>query len=203
MVSANDYCLVWAGSLMNYKLRFVLPASLVICNDIFAYVCGFFWGRTQLIQLSPKKTVEGFLGAWLCTLVFSILVSTDQFIATWVCSNTRKVVHITYAIWLHDLPCKGTAIIESYIVNTGYILKWYPVELGNHRLEPGKLQSWQPGLPPCSICSSWGTILPGKSPVFVWIGSDADEAFTAHRIFKKYGLHPSIFMPQSWLALHP
>ncbi|KAI9011973.1 cytidylyltransferase family-domain-containing protein [Phycomyces nitens] len=51
----------------------VLPASLVICNDIFAYICGFFWGRTQLIQLSPKKTVEGFVGAWICTLVFGFL----------------------------------------------------------------------------------------------------------------------------------
>lgn len=66
------------GSLISYIFRFVLPASLVICNDIFAYVCGFFWGRTQLIQLSPKKTVEGFLGAWLCTLVFSILVSAHK-----------------------------------------------------------------------------------------------------------------------------
>ena len=63
---------------MNHKpnpRRFILPASLVICNDIFAYVCGFFWGRTQLIKLSPKKTVEGFVGAWMCTMVFGFLVS--------------------------------------------------------------------------------------------------------------------------------
>ncbi|KAL1926941.1 hypothetical protein VTP01DRAFT_5271 [Rhizomucor pusillus] len=64
------------NNILEGLIWFVLPASLVICNDIFAYVCGFFWGRTQLIQLSPKKTVEGFLGAWLCTLVFSILWST-------------------------------------------------------------------------------------------------------------------------------
>jgi phosphatidate cytidylyltransferase len=56
--------------------RFVLPTSLVICNDIFAYICGFFWGRTQLIQLSPKKTVEGFVGAWICTLIFGFLWTT-------------------------------------------------------------------------------------------------------------------------------
>ncbi|KAJ3368091.1 hypothetical protein HDU91_000844 [Kappamyces sp. JEL0680] len=29
---------------------FVLPASLVICNDIFAYIFGFFFGRTPLIR---------------------------------------------------------------------------------------------------------------------------------------------------------
>jgi phosphatidate cytidylyltransferase len=49
---------------------FFLPAALVITNDIFAYVCGITFGRTQLIQLSPKKTVEGFLGAWICTIIF-------------------------------------------------------------------------------------------------------------------------------------
>lgn len=50
---------------------FWLPSSLVICNDIFAYVCGMLWGRTPLISLSPKKTVEGFVGALLITMVFS------------------------------------------------------------------------------------------------------------------------------------
>ncbi|KAG0163251.1 hypothetical protein DFQ28_011660 [Apophysomyces sp. BC1034] len=61
------------NNILEGLIWFVLPVSLVICNDIFAYVCGFFWGRTQLIQLSPKKTVEGFLGAWVCTLIFGFL----------------------------------------------------------------------------------------------------------------------------------
>ncbi|KAG2220169.1 hypothetical protein INT45_013867 [Circinella minor] len=61
------------NNILEGLIWFVLPVSLVICNDIFAYVCGFFWGRTQLIKLSPKKTVEGFLGAWVCTLVFGFL----------------------------------------------------------------------------------------------------------------------------------
>lgn len=49
---------------------FFLPAALVITNDIFAYICGITFGRTQLIKLSPKKTVEGFVGAWLFTVIF-------------------------------------------------------------------------------------------------------------------------------------
>ncbi|KAI8921869.1 phosphatidate cytidylyltransferase [Powellomyces hirtus] len=49
---------------------FLLPACLVICNDIAAYVFGFFFGRTPLIALSPKKTWEGFLGALFSTVVF-------------------------------------------------------------------------------------------------------------------------------------
>ena len=55
---------------------FLLPVSLVICNDIMAYAWGFTLGRTPLIQLSPKKTWEGFIGGFFSTLVFSILVST-------------------------------------------------------------------------------------------------------------------------------
>lgn len=51
---------------------FFLPASLVICNDIFAYICGITFGKTQLIKLSPKKTVEGFVGAWILTVIFGV-----------------------------------------------------------------------------------------------------------------------------------
>lgn len=54
---------------------FFLPVSLVITNDIFAYICGITFGRTQLIKLSPKKTVEGFVGAWVCTIVFGFLLT--------------------------------------------------------------------------------------------------------------------------------
>ena len=47
---------------------FLLPASLVIVNDIAAYVAGFFCGRTPLIAVSPKKTWEGFLGGAVGTV---------------------------------------------------------------------------------------------------------------------------------------
>jgi len=52
-----------------------LPAALVIINDIFAYICGITFGRTQLIAISPKKTVEGFLGAWICTNAGAVILT--------------------------------------------------------------------------------------------------------------------------------
>lgn len=52
---------------------FFVPAALVITNDIFAYLCGITFGHTPLIQISPKKTVEGFVGAWICTIVMGIV----------------------------------------------------------------------------------------------------------------------------------
>ncbi|KAL5019212.1 hypothetical protein ScPMuIL_004934 [Solemya velum] len=54
---------------------FLVPVSMVICNDIMAYMFGFFFGRTPLIKLSPKKTWEGFIGGAVSTIVFGIILS--------------------------------------------------------------------------------------------------------------------------------
>ncbi|KAL7271337.1 phosphatidate cytidylyltransferase [Rhizina undulata] len=54
---------------------FFLPVSLVVTNDIFAYICGITFGKTQLIKISPKKTVEGFVGAWVCTVIFGMFMT--------------------------------------------------------------------------------------------------------------------------------
>ncbi|KAF9591792.1 hypothetical protein IFM89_007347 [Coptis chinensis] len=56
---------------------FLLPASLIVINDIAAYIFGFFFGKTPLIKLSPKKTWEGFIGASFAT-VFSAFVARKQ-----------------------------------------------------------------------------------------------------------------------------
>ncbi|KAL0945027.1 phosphatidate cytidylyltransferase [Colletotrichum truncatum] len=55
---------------------FFLPAAMVITNDIWAYIVGITFGRTQLIKLSPKKTVEGFVGAWIMTIIFGMLLTS-------------------------------------------------------------------------------------------------------------------------------
>nr|CAD7427639.1 unnamed protein product [Timema monikensis] len=54
---------------------FVVPVSMIVCNDVMAYVFGFFFGRTPLIQLSPKKTWEGFIGGGISTVIFGLVVS--------------------------------------------------------------------------------------------------------------------------------
>ncbi|KDN40028.1 phosphatidate cytidylyltransferase [Tilletiaria anomala UBC 951] len=59
------------NNILEGLIWFWVPASLVICNDIFAYVCGMLFGRTPLISLSPKKTMEGFFGAFAITVLFS------------------------------------------------------------------------------------------------------------------------------------
>ena len=51
---------------------FLVPTSLVVCNDIMAFMCGFFFGKTPLIHISPKKTVEGFVGATFFTVTMGM-----------------------------------------------------------------------------------------------------------------------------------
>uniref|UniRef100_A0A0A9W898 Phosphatidate cytidylyltransferase n=1 Tax=Lygus hesperus TaxID=30085 RepID=A0A0A9W898_LYGHE len=54
---------------------FIIPVSMIVCNDVWAYLFGFFFGKTPLIKLSPKKTWEGFIGGGFATVIFGVLAS--------------------------------------------------------------------------------------------------------------------------------
>ncbi|KAI0929919.1 hypothetical protein AcW1_008740 [Taiwanofungus camphoratus] len=64
------------NNILEGMVWFWVPAFLVICNDVFAYIWGITLGRTPLIKLSPKKTVEGFVGAFVSTVIFGVLWGT-------------------------------------------------------------------------------------------------------------------------------
>ncbi|CDK27087.1 unnamed protein product [Kuraishia capsulata CBS 1993] len=70
LVVLQSYCII--SNIIQGMIWFLLPVGLVITNDIFAYICGITFGRTQLIAISPKKTVEGFVGAWFFTGLMSV-----------------------------------------------------------------------------------------------------------------------------------
>lgn len=70
---------------------FLLPCSLVICNDIMAYFSGVTLGgkliRRPFLELSPNKTWEGFVGAAAWTLLFAFWFSRYLSDKTWaVCT---------------------------------------------------------------------------------------------------------------------
>ncbi|XP_014873972.1 phosphatidate cytidylyltransferase 1-like, partial [Poecilia latipinna] len=62
-------------NLFEGMIWYIVPISIVICNDIMAYLFGFFFGRTPLIKLSPKKTWEGFIGGFFSTVVFGFILA--------------------------------------------------------------------------------------------------------------------------------
>lgn len=100
--SANSFEISLFRSLLTcsrFSYRFLFPALLIVINDIAAYFTGFFFGRTPLIKLSPKKTWEGFIGASITTMFSAFLVShfSDHlvFIAIFTISvRTKKRVSI-------------------------------------------------------------------------------------------------------------
>lgn len=48
---------------------------MIVINDVMAYMFGFFFGKTPLIKLSPKKTWEGFIGGGISTVLLGLLIS--------------------------------------------------------------------------------------------------------------------------------
>lgn len=103
---------------------FLVPASLVIINDISAYLCGITMGKTPLLKISPKKTVEGFLGAWVLTVLAGILLTylscTSYFM---ICPMTRIGINV-----LTQPPCQPNPVFlpkeyaVPYVVRT--LLSW-------------------------------------------------------------------------------
>jgi phosphatidate cytidylyltransferase len=68
----------FVANVLDGLIWFVFPVAIVFFNDIAAYLCGFFFGRTPLIQISPKKTWEGFIGG------FAITLAVSPFAAAWL-----------------------------------------------------------------------------------------------------------------------
>lgn len=66
---------------------------LIWANDTFAYLIGKNFGKNKLLErISPKKTIEGFLGGFVGALIISIAVfyTLDQW----------KFGDVNYALWV-------------------------------------------------------------------------------------------------------
>ncbi|OQV11466.1 Phosphatidate cytidylyltransferase, photoreceptor-specific [Hypsibius exemplaris] len=74
LLIVNSAAFFFVQNIFQGLIWFLVPVSMIICNDIMAYMFGFFFGKTPLIKLSPKKTWEGFIGGGFSTVVFGILV---------------------------------------------------------------------------------------------------------------------------------
>ncbi|XP_023635131.1 phosphatidate cytidylyltransferase 3 isoform X1 [Capsella rubella] len=72
---------------------FLLPAALIAMNDVAAYFFGFYFGKTPLIKLSPKKTWEGFIGASVATIISAFFFANVLGQFQWL-TCPRKVTKI-------------------------------------------------------------------------------------------------------------
>ncbi|XP_074597918.1 CDP-diacylglycerol synthase isoform X2 [Brevipalpus obovatus] len=73
IVVTQSYFII--SNMFEGLIWFIVPVSMIICNDVMAYLFGFFFGRTPLIKLSPKKTWEGFIGGGIATVILGLCFS--------------------------------------------------------------------------------------------------------------------------------
>lgn len=100
---------------------FFISSSAVIVNDVSAYVFGIFFGRTRLINLSPKKTVEGFLGASATTIVWTVAVSAFLLnYQVFVCPQP-EVTFRPFAMW-RELRCDPHPAFKPYAFELPHII---------------------------------------------------------------------------------
>ena len=68
-------CKFFAANVLNGLFWFFFPLATISMNDVSAYFCGISMGRkfikAPFLSMSPSKTWEGFLGAAVCTIIFS------------------------------------------------------------------------------------------------------------------------------------
>ncbi|CAN6443217.1 unnamed protein product [Victoria cruziana] len=98
---------------------FLLPAFLIVINDIAAYIFGFFFGRTPLIKLSPKKTWEGFIGASVTTIISAFLLANFLGRFQWL-TCPRKDLSTG---WLH---CDPGPLFKPKYYSLGMMPSWFP-----------------------------------------------------------------------------
>ncbi|KAK9155464.1 hypothetical protein Sjap_002944 [Stephania japonica] len=99
---------------------FLLPASAIVINDISAYFFGFFFGRTPLIKLSPKKTWEGVIGASVTTIISAFVLADFMSHFEWL-TCPRKDLSTG---WLY---CEPSSVFkpENYTL-PGWVPQWFP-----------------------------------------------------------------------------
>ncbi|KAI7746515.1 hypothetical protein M8C21_026253, partial [Ambrosia artemisiifolia] len=107
-------------SLKKKMYKFLLPASLIVINDIAAYIFGFFFGKTPLIKLSPKKTWEGFIGASVTTIISAFLLANFLGRFQWL-TCPRKDLSTG---WLQCDP--GPLFTPETFTLPGWLPEWFP-----------------------------------------------------------------------------
>jgi len=122
VVIVQSNFIIW--NLFEGIIWFLLPCAIIVCNDIFAYFSGFFFGRKFInrpfLSISPNKTWEGFIGATFWTILFACLFAEflshfQWFICPRVEPNLFQAVHCTPAPVFVPTPYHLSPEIYSFV----------------------------------------------------------------------------------------
>lgn len=120
-------CKFFASNMLNGLFWFVYPFIVVISNDVSAYFAGITCGRkfiqAPFLALSPNKTWEGFIGAFLATMVFSFIIPAYLAEIPWLTCPAE-------GLSLNPFPPSLHCEVNPIFLKTQYDLPyWGPVML--------------------------------------------------------------------------
>ena len=111
-----------------YHGTFIFFLALIFpwVSDSFAYFCGRFFGKHKLIpEVSPKKTVEGAVGAIICTCICSVFygIICDCFFHVHVNYVTLSIMGLLISLIAQCGDLIASVVKRSYgIKDYGFLL---------------------------------------------------------------------------------
>ncbi len=97
---------------------------LIWMNDTFAYLVGKSIGKHKLFErISPKKTIEGFLGGMLFTIVTGVLIASyflDEPIFKWVIIAVISVIFSTLGDLIESKFKRSAGVKDSGTIMPGH-----------------------------------------------------------------------------------
>lgn len=112
-------CKFLANNTFNGLFWFFFPMACVVNNDVSAYFCGITFGRkfiqAPFMSLSPNKTWEGFMGAAVCTVIFSFFFPVLLSKFTWfTCPATD--------IYIYEFPPPLECVVNDVFLPKEYMI---------------------------------------------------------------------------------
>ncbi len=125
-------CKYFPSNILNGIFWFFFPMANVIMNDVSAYFVGISFGKkfisTPFLSLSPNKTWEGFIGAFLCTMIFSFFFSALLAQFSW-CVCPAEMIYV-WPLPAPTLSCTPNPVFipREYLLPVIGKVMLYPIQ---------------------------------------------------------------------------
>lgn len=123
-------CKYFASNTLKGIFWYCFPMATVIVNDVSAYFVGITFGRkfitTPFLALSPNKTWEGFIGAFICTMVFAFIFPALLAKNTWFICPAQE---LSVSVFHSPLSCTADPVFQLHTYSLPSWSPWHSVDL--------------------------------------------------------------------------
>jgi phosphatidate cytidylyltransferase len=124
-------CKYFPANTLEGIFWFFFPMWCVIVNDVSAYFVGITFGRkfikTPFLALSPNKTWEGFIGAFIFTMIFAFVCPAILVNYTWFICPAEVLSMWPFPKPLHCKP-NPVFIAQQYVLPIVGPVMLYPMQ---------------------------------------------------------------------------